>query len=426
MTDRFVWASCSPASWARPWTGPGHGYARWAEQVAATGYCPHPVRLAAGSTTPTRRRARSARSTRPTGSRTPPSSRPAEPACLGLPVVLGDLPGRQLPAPRRRPAGRQGHPRDGQRPSSAVRHLHRPRRSARSTAARPKGGWCSPSPLPAGQRCPHGRRVAVGSATTPTTRDWASRCVPAATRPAPRCCGTLLRAAVVPDHHLSIPGAGPARGVVGGRTPAAGTDLVCQGRRVPAAGRGPLPRHHPPGRPPTAAARLVTPPAAEFSAGAPRRTVRHAAGHRRVSSPAVDPDPGERLVYAGANSPTSESSLDLRRGRAAPEQVAGYLAKYATKATEAPGTPWIAASASQHGGVAPADPSGRAHRRLLGARAAPRWRGFGCLVHMLGFGGLFSTKSRRYSITLTEIRRCCSGCLRRLQEAFRRGSGRAG
>ena len=31
----------------------GHGYDRWAEQVAPAGYCAHPVRLAAGSSTPT-------------------------------------------------------------------------------------------------------------------------------------------------------------------------------------------------------------------------------------------------------------------------------------------------------------------------------------------------------------------------------------
>ena len=48
----------------------GHGYARWAELVAQAGYCRHPIRLAAGSSGPTGRLARSGRPIRPRGSRT--------------------------------------------------------------------------------------------------------------------------------------------------------------------------------------------------------------------------------------------------------------------------------------------------------------------------------------------------------------------
>jgi hypothetical protein len=47
----------------------GPDYERWAEQVAATGYCAHPIRLA-GSSRPTGQPASCARSTAPPTSRT--------------------------------------------------------------------------------------------------------------------------------------------------------------------------------------------------------------------------------------------------------------------------------------------------------------------------------------------------------------------
>ncbi len=88
-----------------------------------------------------------------------------------------------------------------------------------------------------------------------------------------------------------------------------------------------------------------------------------------------------------------------------PEQVAGYLAKYATK------------SATDTGNT-----DDLHHRRLRAtarelatrARAATRERRgdgpgpyerLGKWVHMLGFRGHFATKSRRYSVTLGALRR---------------------
>jgi hypothetical protein len=49
----------------------GSGYERWAEQVAATGYCVHPVRLR-GRVEHTDRVTGEVRSVYSTGSRTPP------------------------------------------------------------------------------------------------------------------------------------------------------------------------------------------------------------------------------------------------------------------------------------------------------------------------------------------------------------------
>jgi hypothetical protein len=117
--------------------------------------------------------------------------------------------------------------------------------------------------------------------------------------------------------------------------------------------------------------------------------------------------------------------LDITRDPTAlsEEQVAGYLAKYATKATEATGhtssrlTPETVAElvarrdhvahlidACWRLGQPAADDY--AHERT-GKRAPDRLR-YARLrrwAHMLGFGGHFSTKSRRYSTTLGALRR---------------------
>jgi hypothetical protein len=105
------------------------------------------------------------------------------------------------------------------------------------------------------------------------------------------------------------------------------------------------------------------------------------------------------------------------------EQVAGYLAKYATKSTEATGhtssrlTADDVTAAAQRG-----DHVGRLigacwtlgrrqadeHAARVTAKAVPDRLRYGRLrrwAHMLGFGGHFSTKSRRYSTTLTALRR---------------------
>jgi Replication initiator protein, pSAM2 len=93
------------------------------------------------------------------------------------------------------------------------------------------------------------------------------------------------------------------------------------------------------------------------------------------------------------------------------QSVVGYLVKYATKSTEAVGgtphritadTVELHADAHTHLGRLIAScwaygnvPAGRQYEAF---RALRRW------AHMLGFRGHFSTKSRRYSTTLRQIR----------------------
>jgi hypothetical protein len=86
--------------------------------------------------------------------------------------------------------------------------------------------------------------------------------------------------------------------------------------------------------------------------------------------------------------------------------VAAYVAKYATKSTEATG--------HVSGRITPdtvdlyADPDGSHPERLVHAAwhlgHAKNWRSLGRWAHMLGFGGHFLTKSRRYSVTFRILR----------------------
>ena len=87
-------------------------------------------------------------------------------------------------------------------------------------------------------------------------------------------------------------------------------------------------------------------------------------------------------------------------------QVAGYLAKYATKSTEATG--------HACGRITPdtidtyAKPAGSHTERLVLACWSvgldKQWRGLAKWAHMLGFGGHFLTKARLYSVTFGFLR----------------------
>jgi hypothetical protein len=81
-----------------------------------------------------------------------------------------------------------------------------------------------------------------------------------------------------------------------------------------------------------------------------------------------------------------------------PEQVAGYLAKYATKSATDTGATDSAHHRRLRGTARElalrADAAGEDSHELLG-----KW------AHMLGFRGHFASKSRRYSVTLGALRR---------------------
>ena len=123
-------------------------------------------------------------------------------------------------------------------------------------------------------------------------------------------------------------------------------------------------------------------------------------------APAIDPDDIDRVLAWG-------QQLDIRvvrQGRRTddpdgpliPEQVAGYLAKYATKdANSLRDAEQAAAAPGQD------QPDLPRTRRPRHGRHDPKtpYRKLGDWAHMLGFRGHFSTKSRRYSTTLGRLRR---------------------
>ena len=128
-----------------------------------------------------------------------------------------------------------------------------------------------------------------------------------------------------------------------------------------------------------------------------------------VPCPALDDDQDVTLTAQWGE------QLDVRHitgagdtGELSAEQVAGYVAKYATKATEALGV-----TLDHRVGEADLealDVSAHVAELVracleLGTRPSLATLRLGKWAHMLGFGGHFSSKSRRYSTTLGALRR---------------------
>ena len=151
-------------------------------------------------------------------------------------------------------------------------------------------------------------------------------------------------------------------------------------------------------------ARITPPPAGITAAdleGAIRRTVR-VISYRTPPHPA---SPAGWVIGWG-------TELDIRVirmrgiGTVTDLAVASYLAKYSTKGTEPAGHASARITPDTIGLYAHAD--GTHPERLIHAcwtlGAAPDYVGLRRWAHMLGFGGHFLTKARRYSVTLTALR----------------------
>jgi hypothetical protein len=153
----------------------------------------------------------------------------------------------------------------------------------------------------------------------------------------------------------------------------------------------------------------LAPPPEPFTAGVLEDALRQAVPAVRVPCPSVDGGPeryarwGEQLDVR--NITTGEDQAE----ELSAEQVAGYIAKYASKATESFGS----------GLDRRLDPDDldrldglpahvvelvRAAWKLGGRRELEGLR-LRAWAHMLGFRGHWSTKSRRYSTTFTVLRR---------------------
>jgi hypothetical protein len=143
----------------------------------------------------------------------------------------------------------------------------------------------------------------------------------------------------------------------------------------------------------------VMPPPAGFTAELLEAAVRQVAATVAVPCPMVDEDQGVTLTARWGE------QLDVRHlteagdeGELSAEQVAGYVAKYATKSTEAMGVTLDHRVGEVE--LEGLDVSAHVAELVracweLGSRPALVGLRLRKWAHMLGFGGHFSTKSRR-------------------------------
>jgi hypothetical protein len=153
---------------------------------------------------------------------------------------------------------------------------------------------------------------------------------------------------------------------------------------------------------------LASPPE-PFTAALLEDALRLAVPPVRVPCPSVD---GGLARYArwGEQLDVRNITADSEQaGELSAEQVAGYIAKYATKATESFGAGLDRRiGADDLDGLDQLPPHIGALVRAcweLGGRPELERVRLRAWAHMLGFGGHWSTKSRRYSTTLTALRR---------------------
>jgi hypothetical protein len=128
----------------------------------------------------------------------------------------------------------------------------------------------------------------------------------------------------------------------------------------------------------------------------------------RVPCPPLDRGP-ERYGRWGAQLDVRNVTRGEQAGELSAEQVAGYIAKYATKATESFGAGLdrrLTDDGVEHLDALPAHVAELVRAAWeLGARPELAGLRLRAWAHMLGFRGHWSTKSRRYSTTMGALRR---------------------
>jgi hypothetical protein len=154
----------------------------------------------------------------------------------------------------------------------------------------------------------------------------------------------------------------------------------------------------------------LAPPPAPFTAMLLEEALRQAVPTVRVPCPPLeDGGPGRYARWGEQLDVRNITTGDDQAGELSAEQVAGYVAKYATKATESFGSGLdhrLTDDDLDHLDKLPAH-VGKLIRACweLGARPELEGLRLRAWAHMLGFGGHWSTKSRRYSTTFTVLRR---------------------
>jgi hypothetical protein len=151
----------------------------------------------------------------------------------------------------------------------------------------------------------------------------------------------------------------------------------------------------------------LAPPPEPFTAHLLESALRETVAAVGVPCPPVDGGP-ERYARWGEQLDVRNITRD-EAGELSAEQVAAYIAKYATKATESFGAGLdrrIGADDVDHLDALPAHVAELVRAAWeLGARPELAGLRLRAWAHMLGFRGHWSTKSRRYSTTMGALRR---------------------
>jgi hypothetical protein len=153
----------------------------------------------------------------------------------------------------------------------------------------------------------------------------------------------------------------------------------------------------------------LAPPPAGFTAELLEEALRGAVPAVRVPCPPVDDQPERYARWGGQLDVHNITRAEGEAGELSAEQVAGYIAKYATKATESFGAGLdrrLGADDLEHLDELPAHVAALV-RAAWALGGHPEFTGLRlrAWAHMLGFRGHWSTKSRRYSTTFTVLRR---------------------
>jgi hypothetical protein len=153
----------------------------------------------------------------------------------------------------------------------------------------------------------------------------------------------------------------------------------------------------------------VAPPPDRFTAALLEKALRAAVAAVGVACPTLDDGPGRYARWGEQLDVRNITRADGDGGELSAEQVAGYIAKYATKATESFGSGLdrrIGADDLEHLDGLPADVAELVRAAWeLGDRPELEGLRLRAWAHMLGFRGHWSTKSRRYSTTMGALRR---------------------
>jgi hypothetical protein len=153
----------------------------------------------------------------------------------------------------------------------------------------------------------------------------------------------------------------------------------------------------------------LAPPPQPFTAALLEEALRQAVVTVRAPCPSIDAGP-DRYARWGEQLDVHNITADSdQAGELSAEQVAGYIAKYATKATESFGSGLDRRLTADDLGDLDKLPAHVAELVRacweLGGRPELEGLRLRAWAHMLGFGGHWSTKSRRYSTTFGVLRR---------------------